>query len=230
MVVRKNMVEILYYSENKLDGTKLNDLCRKTILASGLPIISVTQKPIDFGRNIKFRGRGRSHSFLYKQIMVGLKASKADYMFFCEHDVLYHPSHFEFVPPTRDKYYYNNNVYKFRLSDKKVIGYDCGWLSQLCADRKLLIKHYEKRLKMIADGKRAYGWEPGSGQSRLIDRVPAGRWDSNLPNIDVRHGGNWTGVNRMDPKEFRNKKTCQNWKELDVHTVPGWDAETLLSL
>ena len=224
-------IGILYYSENKLDGTKLNNACRETILASRLPITSVTQKPIDFGNNIVYKKwRGRSHTVLYNQILLGLKNASEDYLFFCEHDVLYHPSHFDFRPPRDDTYYYNSNVYKYRLSDKKIIGYDCNWLSQLCANRKLLIKHYEKRLEMIANGERAYGWEPGSGQSRKIDKVPMERWWSKLPNIDVRHGDNWTGVYRMSQDEFKNKKNCQNWKEVTVDTIPYWDKDLLLSL
>lgn len=225
------MVGILYYSENKLDGTPLNNLVRQTILFSELPILSVTQKPIDFGENIVYtRQHGRSHTLLYKQILTGLKASKADYLFFCEHDVLYSPSHFEFVPPRDDTYYYNRNVYKYRLSDKKVVKYDTDWLSQLCASRELLIKHYEKRLEIIASGGKAYGYEPGTGQSKLIDNTLADKWYSKFPNIDIRHGGNWTGVSRMDPSEFRNKDTCQNWWEGTVNEIPGWSPELLLSL
>ena len=224
-------IGILYYSENKLDGTKLNNLCRETILTSGLPIISVTQKPIDFGTNIVYtKMKGRSHTLLYNQILTGLKAAPQDYLFFCEHDVLYNPSHFKFRPPRDDIYYYNNNAYKYRLSDRKIISYDCSWLSQLCANRKLLIKHYEKRLKMIANGERAYGWEPGTGQSRKIDKVRSERWKSEDPTIDVRHGDNWTGVQRMSQDEFNNQKYCQNWKEVTVDTIPYWDKDLLLSL
>ena len=206
-------IGILYYSENKLDGTLLNDVCRQTILFSGLPIISVTQKPIAFGQNIVYnKMRGRSHTLLYKQILIGLETAEFDYLFFCEHDVLYHPSHFEFRPPKDDRYYYNNNVWKYRLSDRKVITYNCGWLSQLCASRKLLLEHYRKRLAMIANGERAYGYEPGSGQSKVIDGVSFERWESKYPNLDVRHGQNWTGVKRMAVDEFRNKRNCQNWQ------------------
>ena len=231
MVVCKDMVEILYYSENKLDGTLLNNLCRQTILFSNLPIISVTQKPTDFGRNIVYtRQRGRSHSLLYKQILTGLKASTADYMFFTEHDVLYSPSHFDFVPTRDDVYYYNRNVYKYRLSDRKVVKYDTDWLSQICASRELLIKHYETRLDMIAKGERAYGYEPGTGQSKKIDNVEAENWYSEYPSIDIRHGDNWTGVSRMDPSEFRNKNTCLGWWEGTVYDIPGWNPALLLSL
>jgi hypothetical protein len=226
------MVGILYYSSNELDETPLNDWCRSTIQCSGLPITSSTQLPINLGNNVLYgsgKRIGRSHTILYKQILKGLKAAKEDYLFFCEHDVLYHPSHFDFLPPRDDTFYYDGNVVKYRLSDRKVVTYDCKWLSMLCASRELLIDHYEKRLEMIDAGKKAYGYEPGAGQSRAIDDAKSDKWYSEGISIDVRHGGNWTGVQRMDTSEFRNKKTCQDFRELNINNL-GWDTERLLSL
>jgi hypothetical protein len=167
---------------------------------------------------------------MFKQILVGLQECTADFIFMCEHDVLYHPSHFEFVPPRDDVYYYNNNVWKWRLSDDRVIGYDCSWLSQNCSSRKILIEHYEKKLAIIESGKRAYGYEPGTGQSRSFDKYKAENWESEFPNIDVRTGKNWTGVDRMQPSEFRDKRNCKNWKEITIDTIPGWryENDTLL--
>jgi hypothetical protein len=222
--------EIIFYTDCKLKHKKLGEWSKKTIKASGLPILTISlKKDVDFGRNLVLHSY-RSHTTLYTQILLGLLISEADYVFFCEHDCLYHPSHFDFTPPTDDKYYYNNNVWKYRLSDRKVVGYDSTWLSQLCANRKLLIKHYLERFKIIADGKRAYGYEPGTGQSRKIEGTGYENWESEYPNFDVRHGGNWTGVVRMDQSEFKNKRYCQNWKEISVEEIPGWDSDLLLSL
>lgn len=222
--------EIIFYTDPSLRNKQLRAWTKETLKASGLPIVTVSlRKPVDLGRNMIVHGY-RSHTTLYTQILLGLLVSDADYVFFCEHDCLYHPSHFDFTPPTDDRYYYNNNVYKYRLADRKVVGYDCNWLSQLCANRKLLIDHYTNRFRMIASGKRAYGYEPGTGQSRKIEKTGFERWESKYPNIDVRHGHNWTGVKRMDPSEFRDKSTCQNFREIKVEDLKGWDPELLLSL
>ncbi len=212
---------IVYYTDGKLEETFLCELVRNLILKSSLSITSVSLKPINFGRNIYFRGL-RSHSTLYKQILIGLKACSQEYVFFCEHDVLYHKSHFDFKPKRKDIYYYNRNWLKFRTIDGKLVSYDGGHLSQICASRKLLIKHYEKRLKMISEGERAYGYEPGSGQSRKIDNPGVEYFYSKIPNVDIRHGKNWTGTSRFHPDEFRNKKTCQNWKEHKIEDFPYW--------
>ena len=223
------MVEIIYYTDNRLRHTYLDKLVRQQILKSNLPIISVSLRPMDFGRNIVFEGK-RGHSTMFKQVLTGLKASKADYVFLCEHDVLYHPSHFDFIPPEDEMYFYNANVYKYRLADRKVVKYDCDLLSQICANRQLLIQHYEKKLEIIAGGGKAYGYEPGTGQSKIVDKYKAKRFTSRLPNIDIRHGKNWTGVTRMAQDEFRNKNTCQNWQEYKVEEIPGWDTQLLLSI
>lgn len=220
---------IVYYTDCEI-RTDLVDKVREQILKANIPIVSVSiKKKIDFGKSIFLENETRSHSTLYKQILTGLKASDADYVFFCEHDVLYHPSHFDFVPPDDKTYYYNGNVYKYRLQDRKVITYDCKWLSQLCANRKHLIRHYEKRLGMIENGEKAWGFEPGTGQSKRIDRYPAENFWSEYPNIDLRHGKNATGIERMDPSEFRNKNNCQNFREVTLDDIQGWDKDFLLT-
>ena len=221
--------EILYYTDNVLYRTPLGIIVKEQILKANLPIISVSLAPIDFGRNIVFEGR-KSCSTMFKQILIGLKASKADFIFMCEHDDLYHPSHFDFIPPRDDIYYYNNNVWKYRLSDKRVITYDCKWLSQCCAARKILIEHYENKLARIAEGKRAYGYEPGIGQSKYLTPYKSEGWESEYPNVVIRHTRNWSFRKGMKEEEFEDKEKFKNWREIKVEDITGWDTELLLSL
>lgn len=216
---------IVYYTTNLLEGTLLGEMVKVFIEDSGLPIYSVSQKPMDFGNNFVYPKVGRSHSLYFGQIMMGLEKCPAKYVFFCEHDTLYHPSHFDFTPPTDDKVYYNNNALRYRLSDRKIVGYDSAWTNQLCANRLLLVKHYNDRMKYIKAGNKGYGFEPGSGQSKRIDNLESEFWESEYPNIDVRHEGAITGTSRMELKDFRKKPT--NFKEYDINNIPGWDKETL---
>jgi len=85
---------ILYYSHNTLDGTKLNNECRRTLLNSKLPITSVTHKPINFGTNIVV-DRLPSLLAMLENIVDGLTAMTEDYVFLAEHDCLYNNSHFD---------------------------------------------------------------------------------------------------------------------------------------
>ena len=89
----------------------------------------------------------RGYLTMFKQILAGLEELKTDVVFLCEHDVLYHPSHFLFTPPKKDVYYYNTNVWKVRYDDGHALHYDCKQTSGLCAYRELLVQHYRERVR-----------------------------------------------------------------------------------
>ena len=160
---------------------------------------------------------------MLKQILAGLESSYADIIFFCEHDVLYHPSHFDFFPVHKDVFYYNVNVYKWKYPEKFFVKVDdCKQTSGLCAYRELLLKHYRKRVSLVE--KNGYtnkmGFEPGTQtRKERVDDYSATSWFSECPNIDVRHNKNLTH-SRWSPEQFRNKKYSEGWTE--VENVPCW--------
>ncbi|CAN8142616.1 hypothetical protein THIOSC15_490001 [uncultured Thiomicrorhabdus sp.] len=109
---------IVYYTDNRLEE-ELNTAVQKQILKASnygidVPIISVSQKGINtenntqdykFGHNITVGYKPRCYLSLYEQLLEGLKAADDDsIIYLCEHDVFYHPSHFNFIPPRQDKY------------------------------------------------------------------------------------------------------------------------------
>jgi hypothetical protein len=200
---------ILYYTDNALN-IKLAKKCRKYITASGLPITSVSLKPLDFGNNIHLSLK-RGKLTMFKQILAGLESMTEDIVFFCEHDVLYHKSHFDFTPPEKDVFYYNENNWRVRISDGHAAYFDHDSQSQLCAYRNTLLKEYRR----IVDLGEAYkgGYEPGTREKL------SKRWRSEQPNVDIRHDNNLT-PSRWSTEEFRDKSTCTNWQEAEE--VPGW--------
>lgn len=103
---------IIYVSSNK-EKPEFEERIRKNILeVTNLPIISVTQKPIDFGKNIVVGDDiGVSGFNMFRQVLIGLKASDADYVISCEADCLYPPDYFQFVPPRLDVPYRNKNTW-----------------------------------------------------------------------------------------------------------------------
>jgi len=164
----------------------------------------------------------RGYLTLFKQILAGLEALDTDYVFFAEHDILYHPSHFQFIPAESEKFYYNIAVWKVRMSDGHGLHYDCQQLSGLCANRELLLKHYRKRVELVeANGySRSMGFEPGThNRKERVDDYKAESWKSEYPNIDLRHENNLT-KSRWTKAEFRNQKYTEGWIENDK--VPGW--------
>jgi glycosyltransferase involved in cell wall biosynthesis len=211
---------IVYYTDNLLDP-KISFAVQEKLKESGLPIVSVSLKPMDFADNVVLPLE-RGYLTMAKQILAGLERMNADIVFFCEHDVLYHPSHFDFMPPTDDKYYYNMNSWITRMTDGFSVYYDHKSLSGLCAYRSLLITHYKERIKKIEQNgfSRKMGFEPGThNRAERVDDIKAEGYFSALPNIDLKHGKNLT-VARWKQEDFRDQKNCQNWKQ--SFEIEGW--------
>lgn len=221
--IKKPSKGVVYYTDNQLSDPIFTAVQRQIL--KGIKekhIISVSLQPIQFGTNIVLPLE-RGYLTMAKQILAGLEASTAEVIFFCEHDVLYHPSHFDFIPPDKTKIYYNTNVWIVRQSD----GYsyrvdDCRQLSGLVAYRDVLIKHYKERIKrMEQEGfSRKMGFEPGThNRKERVDDLKSEKYESRLPNLDIKHGKNLTGA-RWSPDQFRNKKYTVGWK-VD-NEVEGW--------
>lgn len=195
-------------------------------------IVSVSLEPLEFGKNVVVDGLP-GYLTMAKQILAGLEASDADVVFFLEHDVLYHPSHFDFVPLRRDVIYYNTNVWRVRYSDGHALY--CNKLQQLsglCAYRDVLITHYKKRVELLekylqehgkddfGDYVRRMGFEPGThSRAERVDDLTSDNYVSAFPNIDIRHDANTT-PSRWSKDQFRNARYTDGWTEAEE--VPGW--------
>ena len=229
---------VVYYSDCLPDPTLLQAVQEQLARATnGHPIVSVTLEPLEFGDiRVVLARRTRGILSMFLQILAGLELSTADVVFLCEHDVLYHPSHFDFVPEDDTTYYYNENVWKVRADDGQALFYRTKQTSGLCAYRDLLVEHYRKRvakveqnaLDLAARGEpvrrdgysRHMGFEPGChSEPRGVDNYPAATWMAAHPNVDIRHGQNLT-PSRFSRDQFRNQRSCQGWTMADE--VPGW--------
>ena len=222
---------VLYYTHNVGDE-KMLEAVRKQI-NKGMKnkhIMAVSRSPITFGqRNIVVPQDPKASGWedMFTKIIKGLEAMDSDIVFFCEHDVLYHPSHFDFIPPRKDAYYYNNNLWKWRYGTDFCLKVDdCKQLSGLVAWRDLLIEHYRERLRRVqAEGfTRGNGFEPGTRNMKNggYDDFPAIEYLSKYPNIDIRHDTNAT-QNRWRKDQFRNQKYTAGWTEGVINKIPGWD-------
>lgn len=232
----------IYYTDNRL-GPKIVRACQKQIRRGfDGEIVSVSLKPIDFGRNIVLENRTRSYPTMITQILMALEASTADYVFFTEHDVLYHLSHFDFTPPRDDIYYYNSNNYRWRWGTDVAITYKgLKSLSGMCCNRELAIKHYKYRIKVMEDqgldklrGReprwaRRFGYEPGTKPKRRggITNEEHEIWQSEYPNVDIRHGKTFS-----HPKTFLEnfRHYPELWQETTIDKIPGWNLKELFNL
>jgi hypothetical protein len=162
---------------------------------------------------------------MHYQILAGLERSTADYVFLCESDVMYSPSHFDFIPPRDDTIYYNTNVWRVRYSDGHAVRTaNLQQVSGICANRELLLAHYRRRVELIEanggvfDTKRM-AYEPGTRGKFGDERID--NWQSPYPNLDITGHGNTLTVPRFSIDSFRNKKYAEGWEESD-EALPGW--------
>jgi hypothetical protein len=164
---------------------------------------------------------------MFEQQLAGLQMCQSEWVFFCEHDVLYPKEHFLFLPDDPDVVWYNEHVWKVDLETGRAISYDVKQVSGMMARRDLLLKHYTRRVELVrANGfSRRMGFEPGThGRRERVDALSSKGWRSTRPLVDIRHGKNLT-PSRWTPEEFRDRRNCQNWREADE--VPGWGKELL---
>jgi len=105
-------VTIIYYTSNKEDPA-FERRVRENILknAGNIPIISVSHKPIDFGKNIVVGDVGVSGFNMFRQVQIALRECKTRFVLSCEADCLYPPDYFTFRPERDDRCYRNSNLY-----------------------------------------------------------------------------------------------------------------------
>ena len=231
---------IIYYTDNKL-GEPIFSTVQEFISKAKLPITSVSLKPINFGRNFVLN-LSPSYLTMVKQILKALEESTEDYVFFCEHDVLYPLSHFEFNPPRDDIFYYNANVLRWKYPDNLVITYDrLISLSGLCVNREFALKHYQMRLDKISKLQlesdkrheplwaRRWGYEPGTKKMRRggFSNDDFETFKSQEPIVDIRHNRTFSQA-KVTLNSFTHKP--ENWTELTIDKVPYWDLKGLFDL
>lgn len=235
------MKGIIYYTDNRVEEPIFTTV-QKLLLGVGLPIVSVSLKPIDFGKNIVLEGRERSYPTMIEQIIVALENSNVKYVFFCEHDVLYHKSHFDFVPTKDDVFYYNSNVWRWRCWDNIAITYDRMLpLSVLCVNREFALDHYKMRAKKIQEWgldhfrsreprlARLWGYEPGTKLMRRggFSDDKYDTWHSESPNIDIRHKKTFSSL-KCTIESFKHEPS--NWREMTIEKIPSWNLRELFHL
>lgn len=146
-----NDLTVVYYSSNYLEEhnpffvENTKRILRETILDT--PLISVSQKPMDFGENICVGEIGRSNRNLYWQILQGAKAAKTKWIATAEDDILYSPDHFAYRPKEDIIAYEMNKWSIFTWSKPPVF----SWrrrkvVNSLICTKELFVNAMEERL------------------------------------------------------------------------------------
>lgn len=208
---------IVYYTDNASDSELLKFCQNKLIESSeGRQIISVSQKPIDFGFNICVGDIGRSHLSLFTQILRGVEAVKTKYLALVEHDCLYTPEHFNWIPPKDDKFFYNVNHWLVDWQSGMYSYFRRKVLSMLIANTELTLKAAKDKVSMLEMGALIRKGQPGACEFGVCDdRVAYVDYLASMkdfgkeigsyraeafrtvnPNLDIRHKNNFSGNRR----------------------------------
>ena len=165
-----NDLTILYYTANVIKESaaqKIRDSLLK-VTENKFPIISVSQKPINFGKNICIGEIGRSKYNLYKQILIGAREVKTKYVACVEDDVLYSADHFNFRPKDGIFSYETNmwfvgNDYFWHLPNANQRSGMWGCISTTDAlSKNLAVRYQMYPVDPLGVGKKIPWGEPGA--------------------------------------------------------------------
>jgi hypothetical protein len=206
---------IVYYTDNSLPS-RFAAAVRERLLwsaqkAGHIPIVSISQRPIEFGVNVCLAEIGRSYRSILRQIAVGCLACETEFVALCEHDVLYPPEHF-FLRPHMGEVVFDQNRHR-ALIDCQRFSPDRGGRSMqlVIAQREALLQDMVAKLLRCRRDEDFHGcFEPGKG----CEELGIGCIDTELKTAPgpgildlVNHGGNYAPakrhsgklVKRMDP-------------------------------
>ena len=229
---------IIYLTDNELDP-KIADACKFYLLraADGSRIVSVSQRPLEFGDNVCVGEIGRSGLSIDRQLKAGLDVVDTEFTAIAEHDCLYSYEHFAWAPSDRDIFFYNVNCWLLQYHSDNHPEYDGMYSlyrnrfvqSQLVCGTDVLRRAVDEKLAILSDPSVIEMWpgrtrlgEPGTNylhRSRRLFKDPAllpvwhkvkdyitkynaRRFQTRTPNIDIRHGNNFTGARRGNKRRW----------------------------
>lgn len=187
---------IVFYTANVISDHFAKKVQNNLLTAiNGLPVISVSKKPMSFGYNTKNICVGdtpRTHFNIYRQALIGAKAATTKYIALCEDDVLYSPEHFKYRP-TEGKFAYDLGCWSVFTWGEPMFthkGTVRRNLNTLICERELFIEAMEERFaKYPNDEANKNIWaEPGKYERQLGVTVrETEEFYSNPPNIVFSH-------------------------------------------
>jgi hypothetical protein len=204
---------IIYYTWSR-ESTQFEQKIIDNLVkqAWDIPIISVSQKHLNLGKNICVWDVWFSYLNEWRQILIWAKEATTEYIIFAESDFLYPPDYFK-LNPVWDMYIYDNiyivmnekywNYYwKKKLSE---------W-AQICK-RELLIERYEKHLE----------WQPEWFDWEIVIWK---RWDSPLRYVEFEMF-TWDPCVSFKTWDWLRTVTNVNVKSKEKNLPYWWDIKKL---
>jgi hypothetical protein len=199
---------LVYYTANRLNQA-LAEKIRGLLLKSSetTPIISVSQRPIDFGQNICVGELGFSPYFVYRQILEGARVACTRYVGCCEDDTLYPREHWLTLPPTDDAFYYNHQRWWLESDGHFRLRHNRAGMLACVVSRDLLIDTLEKRFEKYPEpppGRQAWRvfGEPGRVEKHLrLPPVKRKAYRTRHAIVTLNHHGSLGGKRKQYPSD-----------------------------
>lgn len=205
---------VLYYTANRISDffaeSIRNDIKR---LAGEAPIISVSFKPIDFGRNICIGDCGIPSAYLiYQQILIGAMFADTKYIICCEDDSMYTSEHF-LKRPKEGHFAYNVN--RWNVNPNMYYYRRRAGMCMCIAERDLLVQTLHQRfakfpcrllrLELVNWG------EPGRRDVHLgLPQPPLEVFETSEPTLTFNHRDSCGGARKV----LTSDKVCDE--------LPAW--------
>lgn len=216
---------LLYYTANTINETVAKNV-RDHLLEvteNKIPLISVSQKPLDFGKNICVGEIGRSAYNCYKQILTGAMEVKTKYVACCEDDALYTMEHFSHRPPDDDTFIYNLNMW---FTEPTQFWHKGETGMCLCiAPTKLLIDTLKVRYEKYP--------EPLVGEDKIVHKYwqEPGKYDRKfgIPDAKFTYFKTEVGLPVFNYRgSLHGKMGCRRGSRVFINPLDNWgDAITL---
>ena len=160
---------VIYYTSNREVESFENKIIESLIENSkGLPIVSVSQKPMNLGNNICVGNVGVSEINSRRQLLIGAKEAKTKFICSAESDFLYPESFFEFEPLEDNIIYLPVPVFILFAQKRKKTIYSPKRVSSegcLIVGREYIISILEKMLEGQVM------WKEKGSDNRLIPHL-----------------------------------------------------------
>ena len=188
-------VTAIYITANK-ELEQMADVVKNKLLEANIPIVSVSQKPLDFGNNICVGEVGRSSQNVLRQFLIGAEKATTKYVAMAQADCLYPPDYFGYIPPKDNASYFYNNVWRLDSENGRFAPKKTPPLCVLYGNREHLIE----RVKESLDGKPEWSDKLEHGTNRPVS-LKNGDWEtftSEKPVIQINHdkGMHWKYLDR----------------------------------
>jgi len=183
-----NDITLLYYTANTIEETLAENVRKHLLFIKGdLPLISVSQKPLNFGQNICVGEIGKSYYNCYKQIFTGAYTVNTKYVACCEDDTLYSKEHFSHRPSNEKVFSYNKNMWYCEETEFWTKGWT-GMLGCIVGTQYLIdtlkprFDKYSKEIKEHNSNFFRKFQEPGRW-----DKANTEYWDSKTPIVTFNY-------------------------------------------